>query len=73
MKRTDAMPNPQRSKRLLGGRDHDRVISQTEVIIGAEVEQLLISDPNPGRLRGADHRLGFVQALSLERAESSAS
>jgi hypothetical protein len=45
------------------------VISQTEVIIGAEVEQLLISDPNPGRLRGADHSLTLVQALGLEGVE----
>jgi hypothetical protein len=35
---------PPALQRLLGGRDHDRVIGQTEVIIGTEVEQLLTSD-----------------------------
>jgi hypothetical protein len=46
----------------LGGLDQARMISEPEVVVGAEVEHLVaITDPHGGVLRGADHALGLVE------------
>ena len=60
---------PPTIKSLLGGGDHRWVIGQAEVVVGAEIDQHLIADLDPCRLRRADHRLRFVETLVLDRRQ----
>src|SRR5687768_10424781 len=56
-------------KGLLSGCDHGRVISEAEVVIRAEVDQPLITNSDPSRLRRADHCLGLEEAFGRQRPE----
>ena len=50
MKRTEAIPNPQRS-RARWAADHRRVVGQAEVVVGAEIEDPTVPDTDLRRLR----------------------
>jgi hypothetical protein len=43
------------------------VISKAEIVVGAEIDQRLITDSYPSGLWRTDHCLGFEETLSLQR------
>ncbi len=56
-------------ERPVGGFTHGRVIGQTQVVVGAEVDDLAIGGPYGAALGTRQHALRFVQALLFEGVE----
>ena len=72
MKRTELSPKPRFSSPRAGGGEHSRIVSETEVVVGAEVQDFLSPDPNESALRREDQPLPLLEPGLLDGSQFAA-